>query len=338
MIIREVLSQEREPYNNVVNHILQSYEWGIFREATGVKVIRIGSFEVGLKEGFQLTLHHFPRTSYTIGYFPRGPKLDNHLLEQLLKIGQENSCVFIKIEPDLEDLSYKSESNKNLLNSTPILPLHTFHIDLTKKEEELLAGMKEKTKYNIKLAEKHGVVVEEKEDKESLEVFIRLAMETAQRQGFFSHPADYYRKMWEILHPHKMAHLLIARYQNVPLAAIVLFRFKEMLYYPYGGSATIFREKMPNHLLHWEAIKLGKKLGCTTYDMWGAYKDNPTEKDPWFGIYRFKEGFGGKLVTYPQTRDLVFNPRFYQLYKFLDPLRFKLLSLKRLIKKQTLSN
>lgn len=341
MLIREVYPEERENYNDSVNHILQSYEWGVFRETTGVKIVRLGIFEGVLKRGFQLTLHPFPHTTYTIGYFPRGGELTPQLLEQLEKIGKEQGCIFIKIEPNLPIANstclrrqeLRINEKYKLLSSNSILPQHTFIVDLYGSEEEILSRMKEKTRYNIKLSQKHEVVVEEKNDSESLEIFIKLTIATAKRQGFFSHPADYYQKLWEILYPNKMVHLLIAKYQTTPLAAIMLFKFKDILYYPYGGSAIVMREKMPNHLLHWEAIKLGKRLGCTAYDMWGAYKNTPTDKDPWFGIYRFKEGFGSKLVTYPETLDLVFNPRFYKIYKTLDPLRFKLLSLKRLVVK-----
>jgi len=332
MIIREVLPEERDTYNDSVSHIMQSYEWGIFKEITGIKVSRMGAHEGYIKSGFQLSFHPLPHTSYTIGYFPRGGQLTQELIDQILKIGYDHGCVFIKIEPNLSSIDGQIIKNDNLVNASPVLPQHTFHIDLTSSEDEIIERMKEKTRYNIKLAQKHQVVVEEKSDKESLEVFIRLTMETANRQGFFSHPADYYRKLWDVLYPDNMCHLLVARYQSTPLAAIMLFKFKEMLYYPYGGSATVYREKMPNHLLHFEAIKLGKKLGCTTYDMWGSYKKSPTEKDPWFGIYRFKEGFGGKQVEYPQTVDLVFLPRIYKLYNILDPLRFKLLFLKRLLR------
>jgi len=338
MIVREVLSKEKEEYNNVVSHVLQSYEWGAFREGTGVSVIRMGTYNGKINSGFQLTIHPFPHTHFNIGYFPRGD-ITEQGLEHLKKIGEEHNLVFIKIEPNFQNSNIPAyaeasagKQNSNLINSKPILPKFTFHVDLTPNEEEVLANMKEKTRYNIKLAQKQEVVVLEKEDDKSLSIFIKFITETAKRQGFYNHPEEYYRTLWSILKPAKMCYLLIAYYNNVPLAAIMLFKFKEMLYYPYGGSSLLYREKMPNHLLHFEAIKLGKRLGCTTYDMWGAYKENPVEKDPWFGIYRFKEGFGGKLVEYPQTLDLVFNPTYYKIYRFLDPLRFKLMAIKRMLK------
>lgn len=342
MIVREILPKEKDNYNAVVSHILQTYEWGQFREATGVKVFRFGEFDGKLLSGYQLTFHPFPNTAYSVGYFPRGPELKDSLLEHLEKIGRENNAAFIKIEQNIKNpksqyqITNEAPNPNNqkihLINSSPILPKFTFHVSLAGSEEEILARMKEKTRYNIKLAQKSGVEVYEKNDFDSLEVFIKLINETGKRQGFFNHPPDYYRNLWSILKPAGMCHLLIAYYNKIPLSGLMLFKFKEMLYYPYGGSSLLFREKMPNHLLHFEAIKLGRKLGCSTYDMWGAYKESPSEKDPWFGIYRFKEGFGGKLTEYPQTIDLVINPTYYKIYKFLDPLRFKYVALKKLLK------
>ena len=180
MLIREVLPEERESYNESVGHILQSYEWGVFRESTGVKVMRMGTYQGnGLTSGFQLTIHPLPITSSSVGYFPKAKELTPELLEQLTKIGQEQGCIFIKAEPTAssQQLTAKTqqiiiENNLYILkNSQPILPQHTFIVDLTATEDEILNGMKEKTRYNIRLAEKQGVVIKEKSDKESLEIF-----------------------------------------------------------------------------------------------------------------------------------------------------------------------
>ena len=126
-----------------------------------------------------------------------------------------------------------------------------------------------------------------------------------------------------------IAHLLIARYQNMPLAAWTLFSFHNVLYYPYGTSSRQFREVMAPNLLMWEAIKLGKKLGCLSFDMWGALGPNPNPNDPFYGFNKFKEGYGAQLVEYVGTYDLVLKPKLYLLYTLANSWRWKILRLKR---------
>lgn len=327
-IIREVQEKEKDQYQKVVNHLTQSWEWGEFREKTGVGVLRLGEFQNGkLGAAWQVFFHKIPPASWTVGYLPRPVKMTAELLESLKKFGRQNNALFLKIEPSVPHLpQYPQPPQKP---GRPVLPVHTFLLDLTLPEEELLKKMHEKTRYNIRLAQKHGIRVEEKEDQKSLEIFLNFLEETEKRQGFYTHPKDYFLKQWQILKPEKMMHLLMAYYQKTPLGGILLLRFKDKLYYTYGGSSEAHREKMPNHLLHWEAIKLGKKLGCKTYDFWGAYLQKPEPSDPWYGLYRFKAGFGGKLVSYPETFDLIINPLGYKLYRIADSCRWQILKVKR---------
>ncbi|MBI3558958.1 peptidoglycan bridge formation glycyltransferase FemA/FemB family protein, partial [Candidatus Gottesmanbacteria bacterium] len=136
------------------------------------------------------------------------------------------------------------------------------------------------------------------------------------RQNFYSHKPDYYRKLFEVLKPI----VLTAYLDKIPLATIMLIKYENFLYYPYGGSDPKYKKYMAPSLLHWEAIKLGKKLGCKTYDMWGSYKNTPTESDPWWGIYRFKSGFGGKEIEFPPTIDILLSPLYF-LYPLLENFR-----------------
>lgn len=334
LIIREILPEEREKYNQTVNHILQSYEWGEFRENSGIKIVRLGVFDnQKIINGLQLTIHFLPKTNFTIGYLPRPKELTSPLIEAVTKIGKENNCIFIKIE---SSGSGAAEQRSNQAISNSILPRYTFHLDLTQSEDEIMKKMHEKTRYNIRLAQRHGLLVRQGESLDDLKIFLRLQKETAKRQNFEVKPHAYFQKMWKVLEPKRMLCLLIchlpAASRQPPdtssLSSILLFRFKDILYYPYGGSSTLHREMMPNHLLHWEAIKLGKKLGCKVYDFWGAYKNKAEVSDPWYGIYRFKSGFGGKIIEHPQSIDLVFNSSVYKLYKLADSLRWRFLRMK----------
>lgn len=283
----------------MVKHILQSSQWGEFRSRTPnvKKVLQTGDCHV--------FIHKIPFLPWTVAYLPRPEKLDRW--KEIQEACKKEKAIFLKVEP------LTAISNIQYPISNPVLPRHTIYIDLTKSEDELLAGMHEKTRYNIGLAQKKRVVIKEGED---LEKFIELLEKTENRQGFYSHPKDYYKILWETLRPEKMVYLLSAN----SMAAIMLLRYKDYLYYAYGGSDPKYRQYMAPHLLHWEAMKLGKKLGCKVYDLWGSYKDNPIESDPWWGIYRFKKGFGGKEITYPPTFDVPLSP-LYSLCPLLDKLR-----------------
>lgn len=335
MLVRQISPGEKEKYNQVVKHFIQSYQWGEFREKTGVEVIRLGVFgpstSSGLKAGYQLTVHSIPHLPYTVLYLPKGPLPDDFMLATLLKIGQEKNAIFIKLEPDVEvaETKYQIPVNRNLvLSPRPLFTKYTFQIDLTKSEKELMSQMKEKTRYNVRLAQKHGVKVLEDNSPEAFEIYLRLLAETTTRQKFYAHNEDYHRKMWEIFAPSGFVHLLLAYYQEKPLVAWILFRFRETLYYPYGASSAEHREVMASNLIMWEAIKLGKKLGCQIFDLWGCLGPNPSPADPWYGFHRFKEGYGGKLVEFIGTYDLVINPLLYRIYNFVDNLRWSFLRLK----------
>jgi len=329
--IREIQEREKDQHQKIVGHLTQSWQWGDFRKETGVGIFRFGEFEnSNLKSAFQLFFHQIPHTHFNVGYLPRSPLPSEKILSFIKEIGKKNNCIFIKLEPNIQQTTEgRQQTQKNLRPGKSVLPRHTFFLDLNQNEEEILKGMHEKTRYNIRLAQKQGVKVEEKDDEKSLETFLKFLEETQKRQGFYTHPSSYFRKQWQILKPEGMIHLLLSSYKSQPIAGILLLRFKNQLYYTYGGSSETHREKMPNQLLHWEAIKLGKKLGCQLYDFWGAYLEKPEPSDSWYGIYRFKAGFGGKLVSYVGAYDLVINPFLYQLYQIIDWLRWKFLRLKR---------
>lgn len=340
MLIREVLESEKDSYNRVVNHPLQSWEWGEFRQKTGLKVIRLGLFEeTKIISGYQLTLHPLPHTKYTVGYLPKGPLPNTSMLESLKKIGGQENCLFIKLEPNI---SPHPQTHQFLIENgcrlgKPLFTKYTFTLDLTPSEEELLSQMKEKTRYNVRLAQKSGVTVREDNSPEAFETYLQLAKETTKRQKFYAHDEKYHRLMWQTLQPSGIAHLLIAKKQfnnltieqsNNVLAAWILFLFHDTLYYPYGASSSEHRELMASNLMMWETIRWGKSHGAKVFDLWGALGPNPNPKDPWFGFHRFKEGYGPKLVEFIGTYDLVINPLLYPFYNLADHLRWKILKLK----------
>jgi len=331
MITREILKREKGEYNKVAIHPCQSWEWGEFRKKSGAEVIRIGVFKKEkLVSGYQLTMHSIPHTTYKIGYLPRGPMIDEEMIATLEKIGREKNCLFFRLEPNIIKIPNTKYQIPNILlhSPRPFFYKHTFLIDLTKSEDELLKQMRQKTRYNLKLAQKHGVKIVEDSSEKAFEAYLHLLEETTVRQRFYAHTTGYHRKMWEILKPAGIARLLKAEYQGEILAAWILFKFHEVLYYPYGASSSRHRRVMANNLMMWEAMKLGKKLGCKVFDLWGCLGPNPDFKNSWYGFHRFKEGYGGKLIELIGSFDLPLDLTRYRLYNFADDFRWKFLKLK----------
>lgn len=342
MVIREVRVEERADFDQVATHPLQAWAWGEFREKTGLKVIRLGAFEKEkIKAGYQLTVHPIPRLEFTVVYFPKGPKPDEPMLETLAKVGQEEGAIMVKLEPNVaEPVTGDPTAHTQLRQflakqgcrpGRPLFTPFTSVIDLTPSEEELLAGFKEKTRYNVRLAERKGVKVVEDNSDKAFETYLKLLKETTQRQGFYAHTEDYHRKMWQTLHHEQkppIAHLLTATYQGEILVTWILFVFHQVLYYPYGASSREFKEVMAPSLMMWEAIRFGKKMGCSSFDLWGSLGPEPSPSDPWFGWHRFKEGFGPQTIEFVGSYDLVINPQLYPLYRLAEEARWKWLRLK----------
>lgn len=336
MLLREVLPEEKNDYNKAVSHVMQSYEWGSFREAMGVKVYRIGVFENdSLLSGFTVSIHPIPHTNFTVGYLPKGGLINQLSLSTLKKMGAENNCIFIKLEPNIEASEqarvvmekYSQSSVKALFTK------YTFQLDLTRNETEIFSGFKEKTRYNVRLSEKKGVIVREEFEESSFEDYLKLMRETTKRNGFFAHDDNYHRTMWKILRDAGIAHLMVARFNGEALTAWIVFVFNEVLYYPYGSSSSSHRELMSSNLMMWEAIKFGKKMGCKLFDMWGSLGADPDSKDPWYGFHRFKEGYSPRLVEFVGSYDIVINPSLYPLYFKIDKLRWNFLKTIRLFKR-----
>lgn len=343
MDLREISENQRTDFNKLVTHVIQSWEWGNFRQSLGLPLLRFGLFKNNkLTQAFQLTLHKIPLTNFFVGYFPKGPKPDKDLIQALKEIGKKYRCAFIKMEPNVEKReagSGKQEANTTLrLSPKPYFTRFNYVLDLTKSEDELLKGMHPKFRYNIKVAQKHGVVVEKRTDDEAFKMHLKLHFDTTKRQGFRSHNGYYHHLVWETLKNRGCARVLIAFYtppeskEKIPLSSWLLLNFKDTLYYPYGGSSTEYKNVMASNLLAWEAVKLGKKLGLKKFDLWGAADPKAGDNDPYQGFTQFKSRLGAKLVEYVGTYDLVFNWPIYWAFNFVDkltPLKIFLLKILR---------
>jgi lipid II:glycine glycyltransferase (peptidoglycan interpeptide bridge formation enzyme) len=295
-------------------HLLQTGEWGELKSAFGWKPVRI----VKGKEGVQILFRKLP-LGFTIGYLPKAV-VPNSLWNEIDAICKQNRAIFLKLEPDLW-LDRKPEAWSPGLKTSPhnIQPPRTIIVDISNTEEEILSRMKQKTRYNIRLAEKKGVTVRTWDD---LVSFHQMMQFTGQRDGFAVHSPEYYHRAYKLMHPKSMCEILLAEYGGSPLAALFVARNGNRGYYLYGASTEAERNRMPTYLLQWEAMKWAKAHGCKEYDLWGVPDEEESmleanfekRQDGLWGVYRFKRGFGGQLKRAVQAMDRVYNPLLYWAY------------------------
>jgi len=281
----------------------------------------------------------------SVMYVPKGPILDwtntpirQRVLMDLKLFAQKHSAIFIKIDPDVEigigvpGINGSSEFPIGVMLSNALIAggwqlsdeqiqfHNTVLIDLRPNEEELLANMKQKTRYNVNLAMRKGVIVRIGKIAD-LNMLYRMFAETSIRDGFVIRNERYYMEVWNTFMSNQklasseqpVAEALVAEVDGNPIAGVIIFRFAGKAWYLYGMSTLAHRDKMPNYLLQWEAIKRSKAENCTVYDLWGA-PDEFVESDPLWGVYRFKEGLGGTVHRYLGAWDLPINRMLYRLY------------------------
>lgn len=296
----------------------------------------------------------------SILYSPKGPLLDwtneplrTRVLNDLQSFAKKQGAIFLKMDPDVLLGTGVPGGEGDIVDNNGQLVMNdlkrrgweyaldqiqfknTVLIELNPTEEEMLARMKQKTRYNVRLAEKKGVVLRVG-TLGDLGMLYKMYAETSVRDGFVIRDETYYKTVWETfmrLNVDRLEGLqvktfqrsnmptcepLIAEVGGEPVAAIFVFYFAGRAYYVYGMSREVHREKMPTYLLQWEAMKRAKAKGCTTYDLWGA-PEVFDESDSLWGVYRFKEGLGGQVVRTLGAHDFAPSPLWYKLYLEIIP-------------------
>jgi lipid II:glycine glycyltransferase (peptidoglycan interpeptide bridge formation enzyme) len=324
-MIREVKEVSRKSFDRQSSHPLQSWTWGSLRESDRVEVVRLGEYkQKKLLKGYQITLHKIPKLPWKIGYCPKSLAPSKKMLKHLKAEGKKRGVIMIKFEPNVR-VDSKFGKELGLVRGRALFTKNTFWLDLTKSEEELLAGMKSKTRYNVRLAKKRGVEVMEDSSDQGFKEYWKLMEETTNRQEFYAHNKEYHLKMWRKMKEAGQAHLFKAVYNQKTLSTWIVFVLNGVLYYPYGASSREHRELMANNLLAWEVIKFGKKMKLKKFDMWGSLGVDPDRNDPWYGFHKFKEGYGGDLVEFVGSWDLVISPVLYWLYRLGEGIRWVVL-------------
>jgi lipid II:glycine glycyltransferase (peptidoglycan interpeptide bridge formation enzyme) len=335
MITRLLIDEDKNRYNSVVKHPVQTWEWGEFQKSQGHSIFRYGVFDNDkIISGYTVSFHKVPKTKYSIGTLLRGPAVDEVMLKTIKKISLSQNAIFVKFEPDVSKTDSDMQFSNLVVSPKVAFYPNTFLIDLTQSEEKLLENMHSKTRYNIRVANRYGVEIKEETNDKGFEIYLKLLFDTTKRQGFYLHSLQYHRDLWKILKKTDIPHIMLASYQGKVLSSFMLFHQKDQLFYPYGASLDINREVMAPTLLMWESIKLGQKMKCKKFDMWGCLGPDAKEGENGFGFHRFKQGFNGELFQYVGTYDYVINPALYKLYNIVDKVRWTLLRFKAKILKK----
>ena len=359
-MVKEV--QDREHWNQFllreptqVGLFSQSWEWLDFQEKIGHDVYRL---EMENMAGICGIIRHSLPMGRSYFYSPRGPifshnleaqryhELFNECHDSIRGLDKKCKSIFWRFEPmtnlaalprriggygtaaSLEATSLHTRRGRYLIApahlAAPVQPKQTLIVDLTQGEDKILAAMHEKTRYNIRLADRKGVRCQVSDlNNHDVEIFWKLLQETAKRDGFRSHPASYYQTMLKVLSSSSQPPLKIrggeggvmntclwlAYHNQEVVAGAIIGYFGDTVTYLHGASSYKHRALMAPYALHWQIIQEAKERSYKWYDFWGI------DEKKWPGITRFKMGFGGKIIDYPGTFDLPLNKFWYKLYR-----------------------
>jgi len=301
-------------------HLLQTAAWGELKARFGWAVERLRLGDCGV----QVLFRRLP-LGLTLAYIPKGPVGDwlPTLLPALDALCRSRRAFALKVEPDAPEVSGLAaalSAHGFLPSRHSVQPRRTLIVDLSGSEDDVLARMHQKTRYNIGLAARKGVTVRAWDD---VAGFAAMLQETGTRDRFSPHISDYYRSAYDLFHPSGAVELLVAEAEGKPLAGLMVFARGERAWYFYGASTSQERPRMPTYLLQWEAMRWAQSRGCTLYDLWGIpdadlerlETEFASRSDGLWGVYRFKRGFGGTLVRTAGTWDRPYNRLLYQAYK-----------------------
>lgn len=310
-------------------NITQTYEWGDLGEhispAGASGVLRLGAFEGDELRGVLLALvERAPVLRRPYLYVPRGPVVADPaspaLAALIERAGEEAKLLgafMLKVEPNVPDGDAGWPAALRAVgfvrNRYATHPRRSWVLDITPSEEDLLAAMKEKWRYNIRLAGRKGVTVRQVNDASEIDTFYPIYEETATRDGIFIHPKRHYADFLDLYGARDAAALFIAEYEGTPIACLIAARCGAVATYMFGASSNRERNRMPNHLLQWTAIRWAKAHGCTTYDF-RAIAEVLEPSEDMYSLYTYKQGFGGTSFFAMETHDRPYSAPLYWAY------------------------
>jgi lipid II:glycine glycyltransferase (peptidoglycan interpeptide bridge formation enzyme) len=338
MRVRVATDADRDRFNSFVGgspfgDVLQSYEWGDVKRRSGWSALRLLVEDGEYVRAACSVLRTKPaRGIPPLLYAPRGPVLDPEntaALSALVDAIRERAGdgFMLKCDPPVEagstEAAMLAGTGFRLVTATGfggVQPKAVMVLDLDNDLDKIFGGFKSKWRYNVRLAERKGVVVREAA-RDDLPAFYKLLVETARRDHFFVRGRSYFETLWDVLQPRGMLAAFLAELAGRPIAGILLFAMGERATYTYGASSNEHRNVMPNHLLQWHGIRWAKERGCRVYDFRGVSPvlDGRPVEPSIAGLNRFKEGFGARYVEYAGEFDLPLRAGWYRLWRTAAP-------------------
>lgn len=307
-------------------HFLQSWGWGELKAGSGWHPLRLALWDTTRQEmaaAAQVLRYGAPRVPLRLGhlaYIPKGPVIDwtqpelcRTFFTQANTLLRKQGAVALRMEPLLEvavaadDCLQACMAALPCYPAAPVQPVRTIMLDLSPEPTVLLGRMKEKWRYNIRLAGRRGVTIREASSEDDVRSWYNLLRETSERDRFGIHTLDYYLRCWRIFAPRQQLRLFLAEHDGQLLGGIFVALFARQAIYLYGASSSEQRSLMPNYLLQWHAILWARAQGASTYDFWGIpATDN--ENELMAGVYRFKRGWGGRAARFVGCYEHVYRP------------------------------
>lgn len=306
--------------SNSPDSFLHSWNWGEFNQATGEKIWRLGFFEEENLLAVALIIIVKARRGKFL-FVPHGPIIKkasdaNLIIETLLKrlkeIGKEEKAAFVRISPLLENIEiFKHLGFKN----APIHMMHpetTWILDIDKDEETLMKEMRKTHRNLIRRAQKDGVEIIQADSEEFLKKFYEIHMETVRRHKFIPFSFEYIKQEVEAFKQDKQISIFLAKYAGEIISSAIIVFYGNEAFYHHGASSSKFSKVPSSYLTLFEAIKEAQKRGLKKFNFYGIVEDKP--KHPWYGLSKFKKGFGGYESDLVHCQDFPLNSKYALTY------------------------
>jgi peptidoglycan pentaglycine glycine transferase (the first glycine) len=295
--------------HSLTSCFMQAWAWADFKALEGFSTFRYGLFQGEILVGGCM-LYGYPRPNpANLLTAPGGPCLPIGqeaegmalLLAAVEAVAQNFGAIALRIEPPWTERSPWLEGFVRA--PVDLLPSETLWIDLRPSAAEILAAMKPKGRYNIRVSQRHGVTTTFTSDPQAIPTFYDIFWETVERQQFFGEPYGFFINLCQTLFRANLAEIGLATWHGQILGVMVVVYWGSVATYLYGGSTVQSPQVMANYALHWSAMQRAKAKGCDLYDFYG-YTRNPNHSYAKFS--QFKGQFGGTVVTTIGAQDYFF--------------------------------